>query len=89
MPSFQRFAGAPATDLDQLLGAVKLVERAGVARNRDQQIGRLRGEFEARDGGLHGVEGPAEQFNETGLVHVGFRCARDAVPPADRPVPVR
>src|SRR5690348_11870477 len=55
-PARERLARAAAADLDELLGAMELVERAGVARDRHEQVGRLRGELEARDRLLHDVE---------------------------------
>ena len=55
-PLRERRARALAAEFDQFRRAMELVERAGVARNRNDQIRRLRGKLEARERGLHGIE---------------------------------
>jgi len=67
----QRLACAHAAQFDQFLGAMELVERAGVARNWNYQVGWLCRKLEARDRLLHHIERASEQFQDAGIAFRG------------------
>src|SRR5690349_19630147 len=75
MPARQRLARALAPELDQLIGAMKLIERTRVPRNRNQEIRRLGGELEPRDRLLHRIERAREQLECAGLGCRGIALA--------------
>src|SRR6185437_14563279 len=67
LPRLERALGALAPELDQFRRAIELVNRAGVARDLDHEVGTIRGKPEAGEVFLHQIQRLGERIDPARL----------------------